>query len=149
MVLVSCSEEIADYDAKLRQDRAALEARADPVLITSWMKETQARRALAEARLKKSAARRRLTQQEITNLLTEAERIMEALEGADPADKAQVHSRLGVTLTYHPNEKRVAAEARPSSIMYVGACSRGTASKSPCLLACAFALGDRQRWLEA
>lgn len=49
---------------------------------------------------------------------------MEALGGADPADKAQVYSRLGVTLTYHPNEKRVAAEARPGSIMYVGACPR-------------------------
>lgn len=30
--------EIADCDAKLRQHRAALEAGADPVLITGWMK---------------------------------------------------------------------------------------------------------------
>jgi hypothetical protein len=38
-------QEISEYDAKLRQHRAALEAGADPVLVTSWMKETQARRA--------------------------------------------------------------------------------------------------------
>ena len=41
-------QEISECDAKLRQHRAALEAGADPALVTSWMKETQARRALAE-----------------------------------------------------------------------------------------------------
>jgi hypothetical protein len=123
-------QEIADCDAKLRQHRAALEAGADPVLVTSWMKETRARRALAEARLNKPAVqRRRMTQEEITNLVTGVGEIMAALEGADPADKAQVYSRLGLTLTYHPNEKRVAAEARPASIMYVGACPRGDCTK--------------------
>jgi len=50
---------------------------------------------------------------------------LQVLEEADPADKAEVYNRLGVTLTYHLNEKRVAAEARPASIMYVGACPRG------------------------
>ena len=105
MVLVSCSEEIADYDAKLRQHRAALEARADPVLITSWVKETQARRTFAEARLTKPAERRRrMTQEEIANLVTELGGIMQALKDADPEDKAEIYSRLGVTLTYHPNE---------------------------------------------
>jgi hypothetical protein len=49
---------------------------------------------------------------------------MEAFKGADPVDKAQAYSRLDATLTYHPNEKRVAAEARLASIMYVGACPR-------------------------
>lgn len=66
-------QEIADCDAKLRQHRTALEAGADPVLVTSWMKETQARRALAEARPSEPAGqRRRVTQEEITNLVTEA-----------------------------------------------------------------------------
>jgi site-specific DNA recombinase len=40
---------ITDCDAKLRQHRAVLEARADPVLVTSWITETQARRAAAVA----------------------------------------------------------------------------------------------------
>jgi site-specific DNA recombinase len=118
-------QELADCDAKLRQHRAALEAGADPVLITSWMKETQARRALAEARLKTPAARRRMTQEEITSLVTEVGGIMQALNEADPADKAEVYGRLGLTLTYHPSEKRVQAEVRPASIMYVRECPRG------------------------
>lgn len=125
-------QEIAECDAKLRQHHAVLGAGADPVLVTSWMKETQARRALAEARLSKPAERcRRMTQEEITSLVTEVEGIMQALKDADPADKAEVYSRLGVTLTYHPNEKRVAAEARPASIMYVGARPRGVCTTKP------------------
>jgi tRNA1(Val) A37 N6-methylase TrmN6 len=40
---------VAEFDAKLRQHRAALEAGADSVLIASWIKETQAKRAAAEA----------------------------------------------------------------------------------------------------
>ena len=119
-------QEIAECDAKLRQHRAALEAGADPVLVTSWMKETQARRALAAARLSRPAdKRRRMTEDEIMSLVTETGKIVRALDNADPADKAQVYGRLGLTLTYYPHEKRVAAEARPASIMYVGACPRG------------------------
>jgi site-specific DNA recombinase len=121
----SAQQEIAECDAKLSQHRAALEAGADPVLVTSWMKETQAKRALAEARLRKSAGRRRMTKEEIMNLVTELGGIMQALKDADPADKAEIYGRIGLTLTYHPQEKRVAAEARPGSIMYVGACPRG------------------------
>lgn len=94
------------------------------MLVTSWMKETQARRALAEARLKKPAQRRRMTEEEIMNLVTELGGIMQALKDADPADKAEIYRRIGLTLTYHPQEKRVAAEARPNSIMYVGTCPR-------------------------
>ncbi|MCW2897619.1 MAG: Recombinase, partial [Actinomycetia bacterium] len=119
-------QEIAECDAKLRQLRAALEAGADPVLVTTWMKEVQARRALAEARLKTPAPRRHMTQEEITSLVTEVGGIMQALNEADPADKAEVYGRLGLTLTYHPSEKRVQAEARLVSIMYVGECPRGT-----------------------
>ena len=49
----AAQQEIAECDAKLKQHRAALEAGADPVLITSWIRETQSKRAIAEARIKK------------------------------------------------------------------------------------------------
>jgi hypothetical protein len=120
----AAQREIAECDAKLRQHRAALEAGADPALITTWMKETQAKRALAEARLRKPGGRRRMTRDEITNLVTALGDMMQVLKDANPADKTEIYSRLGLTLTYHPNEKRVVAEARPASVMYVGACPR-------------------------
>jgi hypothetical protein len=71
-----------------------------------------------------------MTEEEIMALVAEIGAIMEALKDADPADKAELYSRLSLTLTYHPNEKRVKAEARPARIMYVGACPRGTAPKT-------------------
>jgi site-specific DNA recombinase len=122
----AAKQEIADCDAKLRQHRAALEAGADPVLVTSWMNETQAKRALAEARLRKqSTGRRRITRDEITSLVKTLGDVMRVLKDADPADKAEIYGQIGLTLTYHPNEKRVVAEARPATIMYVAACPRG------------------------
>ncbi|MFE4832076.1 hypothetical protein [Streptomyces sp. NPDC056672] len=42
---------VAECDAKLATHRAALEAGADPALITQWITETQAHRARAEAEL--------------------------------------------------------------------------------------------------
>jgi hypothetical protein len=51
---------------------------------------------------------------------------VQALKDADPADKAEIYQRLGLTLTFNPQEKRVAAEARPNSIMYVRECPSPT-----------------------
>jgi hypothetical protein len=121
----AAQREIAECDAKLRQHRAALEAGADPVLVTSWMKETQAKRAAAEARLQKPTGRRRMIREEITDLVTTLGDAMRVLKDADPADKTEIYGQLGLTLTYHPNDRRVVAEARPETIMYVGACPRG------------------------
>lgn len=63
----SAEREIAERDAKLRQHRTALEAGTDPVLVTSWMNETQSKRAPAKARLKRPTGRRRMTRDEITS----------------------------------------------------------------------------------
>lgn len=88
------------------------------------MNETQARRAVAEAWLRKPAGRRRMTRDEITSLVTALGDAMRVLRDADPADKAEVYSRLGLTLTYHPGGKRVIAEVRPNSGVYIRKCPR-------------------------
>jgi hypothetical protein len=90
--------EIAECDARLRQHRKALEADADPVLVTSWVSETQARRAVAEARPRRPGVRRRLTRDEITSLVTALGDVMRVLRDADPADKAEIYSRGGSAL---------------------------------------------------
>jgi site-specific DNA recombinase len=119
-------QEIADCDASLRRHRAALEAGASPEIVTAWINETQAKRAAAEARLRhQSTGRRRMTREEITNVIKALGDLMTVLSEADPADKAEVYQQLGLTLTYDPAAKRVQVEARPGSIMYVGKCPRG------------------------
>jgi site-specific DNA recombinase len=72
-----------------------------------------------------------MTKEEIMTLVTDLDRLMQALRNADPADKAEIYRRIGLTLTYHPQERRVAAEARPETIMYVGACPRGDSVPCP------------------
>jgi len=72
--------------------------------------------------------------------------ILQVLEEADPADKAEVYNRLGVTLTYHLNEKRVAAEARPASIMHAGAARRASSPRNPWFLTAEFVLGGGNYW---
>jgi hypothetical protein len=59
------------------------------------VREAQAKRALAEARLnKKPEARRRMTEEEITDFVTGVDNIVQALKDADRADRADLYSRL-------------------------------------------------------
>ncbi len=116
--------DIADCDAKLRQYRAALEAGTDPALVTTWIAEIQARRTLAEARLRDNPQPRRMTREEITNMVNALRDIMNVLAQADPADKAEIYAQMGLTLTYQPEEKKVIAKARPLDSMYVRTCPR-------------------------
>lgn len=120
----AAQREINDCDAKLARYRAALEAGADPALVTGWINEAQAKRTLSEARLRKSAGQRRMTREEITSVVTALSDLLHVLEGADPADKAAIYSRLALTLTYHPEDKRVVAELRPKPDMCVEKCPR-------------------------
>lgn len=65
-----------------------------------------------------------MTREEIISLVTALGDLMQVLRDADPADMAEVYSELGLTLTYHPEDKRLIAEARPETVMYVGKCPR-------------------------
>jgi hypothetical protein len=56
-----------------------------------------------------------MTREEITGLVTALGDLMQVLKDGDSADKAEVYGRLGLTLTYHPKEKRVLAVARRSA----------------------------------
>jgi site-specific DNA recombinase len=116
--------EIADCDAKLRQHRAALQAGADPKIITSWMAETQIRRTAAEIRLQPGAPRQRLTREQLTSLVT-AMRDLSSVLTADAADRAEIYGQLGLALTYLPEARKVNVEARPSTAIYVRKCPRG------------------------
>ncbi|GAB2660634.1 hypothetical protein GCM10027088_43760 [Nocardia goodfellowii] len=44
LVLDAARKSLAEYDQKLRRHRAALEAGADPVLVTGWIREVRQQR---------------------------------------------------------------------------------------------------------
>jgi hypothetical protein len=67
-----------------------------------------------------------MTTEEINNLVATIGNILAVLRDADPADKAQIYTNLGLRLTYQPGQNKVIAEAAPPAIMYEGSCPRGT-----------------------
>ena len=63
------------------------------------MAEVQAQRIVAEAQLRQSSGRQRMTAEEITRVVGSLRDLMSLLAAADPADKAQIYSQLGLALT--------------------------------------------------
>ena len=102
---------LAECDRKLARHRAALEAGADPVLVTAWIAEVQAHRAAALAETRQATGDRRMSREEIHSMVAALGNIHHVLHDADPRDKAEVYQRLALRLTYHPATHTVHAEA--------------------------------------
>ncbi|WP_347177121.1 recombinase family protein [Parafrankia sp. EAN1pec] len=122
---------ITDCDAKLERYRLALEAGTDPTLVARWTAKANTERAAAQARLRPTTGRRRMTEQEISDIVAAAGDIVAVLADADPSDKAEIYTQLGLELTYEPGGNRVIAEAKPPAIMYEGECPRGDSNHYP------------------
>ena len=100
-------------DAKLNQYRAALDAGADPVLVASWIRQTQQERDHAARTLQPSRTApqsRPMTIREVTDLVNSLGNLIDVLTEAAPEDKAEVYRRLGVRLTFHPDTQTAHAQ---------------------------------------
>jgi site-specific DNA recombinase len=106
---------LVDCDAKLAQYRAALDAGADPVVVTGWISEVQNQRRQATEVLNtpRPQAPARMSPEQITDLVRQLGDIAAALGEADPADRAEVYQQLGLRLTYHPEIQKVRVQAQP------------------------------------
>jgi site-specific DNA recombinase len=120
---------ITEADRKLVRHRAALEAlgdHSDPTLIASWIVQTQAERAAAEARLRQGAVRTKLSRTDIARLLAGFADYLTVLRDADPKDKAALYGHISLKLTYYPATHIVRAEAQPRPYpSEIGTCPRG------------------------
>ncbi|MEV6302426.1 recombinase family protein [Actinoplanes sp. NPDC051861] len=102
---------IEDCDAKIERYRAALDAGGDPVLIAGWITETSAIRAAAATTARLSTAPpQRLTDDQITAIVDSLGGLLKILRKADPRDKAELYSRLGLRMTYQPGPETLKAE---------------------------------------
>jgi site-specific DNA recombinase len=101
---------LAACDKKLASYRAALDAGADPAVVTEWITETQNERRTIEQLLTAPGPepQRRLTRDELTAVLAEA----------DPTDRAEVYRQLRLRLTYHPEHQKVRVQAQPGADSY-------------------------------
>lgn len=116
---------IAECDRKLAQHRAALEAGADPVLVTQWIAETQTQRVAAQAQLRQASGRRRMSKEEIDAVVTALGDLVKVLQEADPVDKADIYPQIGLRLTYRPQKQLVEAQVIPGLHMCKSFVSEG------------------------
>jgi hypothetical protein len=108
---------IAECDRKLASYRATLDAGGDPKIVSDWITQTQAEKTLAEARLRQHGkSPKRLGRDQIRYIVTTLADITQVIHDADPRDKAEIYSQLGLRLTYHPGQAAVLAEARPGPV---------------------------------
>ncbi|GAB3129507.1 hypothetical protein [Microbispora hainanensis] len=136
---------IAECDRKLAQHRAALEAGADPVLVTQWIAETQTQRVAAQAQLRQASGRRRMSKEEIDAVVTALGDLVKVLQEADPVDKADIYSQIGLRLTYRPQKRLVEAQVIPGLHMCKRFVSEGgdEPTAHPFALTTRFLLGQR------
>ncbi len=106
-------EKLSACDRKLAQHRAVLEAGADPVEVTKWMKETQAEKSAAEAGLARvGRSPRKTNKEDVMKMVHELGDITAVLGGADLEDKAELYRGLRLRMRYQPVQNKVRAEIR-------------------------------------
>ncbi|WP_344094007.1 recombinase family protein, partial [Nocardiopsis composta] len=104
---------IAGCDAKLARYRAALDAGADPVTVTQWINTATAERVRAEREMQSAFRLRRLTREEIAEMVDGIADLSEVVAVADPKDKAELYEKMGLRLTYHCETRTVEARIEP------------------------------------
>ncbi|MEH1017208.1 hypothetical protein V6U90_29450 [Micromonospora sp. CPCC 206060] len=106
------ADPFAECDAKLERYRAALDAGADPAVVTEWIAQPQTKRTRAKSHLHmlQTTGPRPMSRTEITNLVHSLGDIITVLRDANPADKAEVYRQLGLHLVYQPETQTVRAE---------------------------------------
>jgi len=113
---IATGRQLAGCDRKLAKYRAALEAGTDPAIVAEWIKQVQAERAAAQTRARRrSADPPRMSREQIRYIVTTITDLAAMIENADPRDKAEIYTGLGLRLTYHPSRSAVLAEARPAT----------------------------------
>jgi site-specific DNA recombinase len=108
---------ITEADTKIAQYKTALDAGGDAAVIGPWITQAHAQRAAAQAELRATSTPRRMNREEIAAMITALGDLVQVLHTADPDDKADVYTGLGLTLTYHPGERLIHATVRPSPDM--------------------------------
>jgi hypothetical protein len=113
---------LEDCDSRLARYRSALDSGADPLVVTAWVAEVQGDRFRAEAELASCAESRPIGVDEVRELIQGLSDVPRALSEADPADKASLYSEIGVSVIYHPEERKVVAEVtgNPCTNLRVG-----------------------------
>ncbi|WP_326807166.1 recombinase family protein [Streptomyces sp. NBC_01775] len=104
--------DIARCDAKLATHRSALEAGADPGLVTRWITDA-GRTGPGRGETTTSPHRRNPESRGTTSptLIRTADDLSQVIHQAAPTDKAEIYQKLGLRIRYTPAQQKVLVEA--------------------------------------
>jgi Recombinase len=106
---------IADANERIARYKAAIDANGDPAEIGAWITEAKARRVQAEAELRRTTSKARVTRQQIEELINMTTDVAATLHNAEPAQIADAYRKLGVRLTYDPAGPLIRATVSPQA----------------------------------
>jgi hypothetical protein len=79
----------------------------------------------AQAEIRSATGQRRMTRDEIAAIVTTLGDLVQVIPDADPADKGELYTQLGLSMTYRPQERLVEATVTPSLHICKGFVSEG------------------------
>lgn len=95
--------QIQDCDRRLKRYRAILDADGDVATVAQWITKVEREPRSLVAQLRQRTPGTKLTKDEVTSLVLTLQDTLEILANADPADKAQLYQKLGISLIYRPD----------------------------------------------
>ncbi|MBO3751107.1 hypothetical protein J5X84_33970 [Streptosporangiaceae bacterium NEAU-GS5] len=118
-----------DFRQAQSRYRSTLDGGGDPQEVGKWIAETRAERLQAEGRMRALNRKHEMTMKEIEEMIPQMTEMVRVLGEADPTDKNDLYTQMGLALVYDPSERVVAVEAKPS--MYQSVCPRGDLYQFP------------------
>lgn len=118
---------VDDCDTKIGRYRATLDAGGDPAFIAGWIRETATIRTATLARIGVAdGPPQRLNEDQIAAIVEGLSGLLAILKRADPRDKAEIYSRIGLRVRYEPGAETIKAEVINDDFGRVlSACPRG------------------------
>ncbi|MER7840911.1 hypothetical protein ABTY98_34700 [Streptomyces sp. NPDC096040] len=121
---------IRDCERRLARYQAALEAGADPAVVTQWINAAQQDKEAAQKKLDALPTLTRKKQspldaQQIREITDSLEDIAQRIRTADAEKKGPLYEALGITINYEHTMRTATVRSRPSSPYRQWLCPRG------------------------
>ncbi|MCQ6246237.1 recombinase family protein [Streptomyces malaysiensis] len=121
---------IKNCERRLARYQAALEAGADPTVVTHWINDAQRDKETAHNKLKALPATTRkkeppLSAQQIRDITESLGETAQRIHTADTEQKGALYDALGITISYEHTTRTATVRSRPSSPYRQWLCPRG------------------------
>ncbi|MFB7599557.1 recombinase family protein [Streptomyces sp. NPDC056160] len=121
---------VKECERRLARYQAALEAGADPAVVTQWINEAQTDKEAARKKLDTPPAATRkketpLTADQIREITERLGDIAQRVQAVDTEKKSPLYEALGITISYEHAGRAATVRSRPSSAYRYSECPRG------------------------